>query len=712
MISYQVIGGAEYGDVVALNGVESFIFADTFNQRVARATFTGGVWTFPWSLGTFGSPYSIALAPDGLTGVAGSLITGKVTFFDVATGIETGDLLVSGGGDLTSIAYDPTGATIYITDKRADRVVVVDVASRTELGTIPVGAGPQRIAITPSGTKAVVTNNNANTVSVLALDLEPALTPAFDTVTRQPDGYTVQVSNFDENYVWTVSATAGASTISDTGLVTVTGLPPASSSIITVTAARFSYATGSATEFGDALQPAREPDFDTPVSTADGFTVQVTNYDPHIFTWSATAAPGAATIDGTGFVTVTGLAPGESVFAQVAVTAPGYVDGLGFVIGVADTAVPQPPTAVTGSPGDESINLDWAAPILNGGSVITGYQVQHATDPNGTYINAAGGCADAPTSPATSCEITGLANATTYYVKVQAINAVGPGDYSAVSAGITPTATPVPPTPPGPRPTPPAPPTPAPVPLPQQLGAGESLLMVNGAIWPMQVRANEFANGLLIREIGWQAELEGSGPQGTLLPLGRNSALQLQLNRTVVVSGGGFAPGTSLDVYLNPPVQSTTTVISQDTGVQALGTVVIDAQGEFVVNLPLSTDITPGDHILQTVGVSPSMQIRAMNFGVIIDASVFLSAAPRTSAGKLDRITALGSTAGLPEGTQLTPHVRFKPRSDFKAGKSVITVRADGTFTWSRLLRKNRYIRAYVSYQDVNSGVVTWLRVR
>jgi hypothetical protein len=104
---------------------------------------------------------------------------------------------------------------------------------------------------------------------------------------------------------------------------------------------------------------------------------------------------------------------------------------------VVPATAPGTPTGVTGTSGNMQVALSWTAPASNGGSAITGYQVQVATSAGGTYTNATG-CST--NSTATSCTATGLTNGTTYFFKVAAINAVGTGAYSAASSGVTPGA--------------------------------------------------------------------------------------------------------------------------------------------------------------------------------------------------------------------------------------------------------------------------------
>jgi hypothetical protein len=69
------------------------------------------------------------------------------------------------------------------------------------------------------------------------------------------------------------------------------------------------------------------PTFGAPTATADGFTVQITNYDA-AYTWAGTATTGSVAIDSsTGVVTVTGVAPGTSSTVTVSTTRTGYTNG-------------------------------------------------------------------------------------------------------------------------------------------------------------------------------------------------------------------------------------------------------------------------------------------------------------------------------------------------------------------------------------------------
>ena len=120
------------------------------------------------------------------------------------------------------------------------------------------------------------------------------------------------------------------------------------------------------------------PTFDTATPTADGFTVQITNYDA-TYTWTGTAtASGSVSISNTGLVTVTGVAPSTSSTATITTSRADYsirtatVSGTS-IIGTALTPTFGAPTATTDGFTVSITNYDaaftWATPTVDSGSV-------------------------------------------------------------------------------------------------------------------------------------------------------------------------------------------------------------------------------------------------------------------------------------------------------------------------------------------------------
>ena len=102
-------------------------------------------------------------------------------------------------------------------------------------------------------------------------------------------------------------------------------------------------------------------------------------------------------------------------------------------------AAPNRPAApvVTLTAGDGKLTATWSAPA-NGGSAITGYDVEWKTDAQSWAEAATAGQSDTAAADATTHEITGLTNGTAYTVRVRAGNDAGNGPWSA-EASETPT---------------------------------------------------------------------------------------------------------------------------------------------------------------------------------------------------------------------------------------------------------------------------------
>jgi Ca2+-binding RTX toxin-like protein len=170
--------------------------------------------------------------------------------------------------------------------------------------------------------------------------------------------------------------------------------------------------------------------------------------------WTAPAANGGTAITGykvqvlagatlvqtiplTGTATtaeVTGLANGTAYSFQVlAVNAHG--DGALSAVSAPVTPMTVPGVPVLGqaTAGDGSVTVRWTAPQSNGGSAITGYAVQ-VVGVDGQIV----GALRTAGAGATSLVVTGLTNGTAYRFQVRAANAMGAGEFSALSPSVTP----------------------------------------------------------------------------------------------------------------------------------------------------------------------------------------------------------------------------------------------------------------------------------
>ena len=142
----------------------------------------------------------------------------------------------------------------------------------------------------------------------------------------------------------------------------------------------------------------------------------------------------ADTIAAGGTVTVAYDQPTSNALADAASNKVESFTGTGAIAAPNRPAAP----AVTLTPASGQITATWAAPA-NGGSEITGYDVEWKTAAQTWAEAATAGQSDTAAADATGHEITGLTNDTAYTVRVRAGNAAGDGPWSA-EASETPIA--------------------------------------------------------------------------------------------------------------------------------------------------------------------------------------------------------------------------------------------------------------------------------
>ena len=302
---------------------------------------------FTWA-GTATASGSVAINGSGLVTVTGVApgTTSVATITTTRSGYASGSATVS-GTSITGAARTPTfGAATATSDGYTVSITNYDAAFTWATPTVTSGSvavtstsGATRVltvtGLSP-GTSATITQNTTRsgytsgsaTVSGTSIT-GAARTPTFGAATATSDGYTVAITNYEAAFTWAGTATAsGSVAINGSGLVTVTGVAPGTTSVATITTTRSGYASGSATVSGTSITGAALTiRFESTTATATGFTTQIVGYSAS-YTWAGTAtASGSVTISGAGFITVTGVGPGKLVTATITATRTGYTTG-------------------------------------------------------------------------------------------------------------------------------------------------------------------------------------------------------------------------------------------------------------------------------------------------------------------------------------------------------------------------------------------------
>ena len=135
----------------------------------------------------------------------------------------------------------------------------------------------------------------------------------------------------------------------------------------------------------------------------------------------------------TGSCTVTALVNGTAYYFRVAAVNDFNAEGpMSNEASAAPATLidPRAPTGLTARAGDAQVTLSWAAPASNGGPQVTGYNVYDGTTADfkaSTRVKS---------STSAGATVTGLANGTTYYFWVTAVNGVGESPASSEASAV------------------------------------------------------------------------------------------------------------------------------------------------------------------------------------------------------------------------------------------------------------------------------------
>jgi len=342
---------------------------------------------------------------------------------------------------------------------------------------------------------------------------------------------------------------------------------------------------------------------------------------------------------------------------------------------------PIPPSApgdILAVPGNGRVTLSWTAPAATGSFPVSSYQA---------VLNPGGQTCVVTT---TTCTIDGLANGTSYTATVRALSGAGWGPYSSASASFTPAEDP-------------QPPAPTPQPIPAPLAPGENSAQENGQPIAIEVDPNPQDTGVVITGTGFGMEIDGLDAEGRPLNLGPNGVLVLREEREVETNGNGFAPGTTVGLYMDPPVQTDGASVREASSEGVLlGTLVVDDNGEFGGTAELPEEIQAGNHVVQAVGVADSGARRAVNLGVEVeqDRSILITGTRAQVRGRAG-VSVDGITAGL-VGQRVVPRVKLAGETVYVRGKGVRRVNTEGEFTWQRVTGKKVYV--YFTADGVRSN--------
>jgi len=281
--------------------------SNTVSVNVQAAQVTGVA-----SLGVLPSPVSIGINYPNQIVLNAPYNPGSNNLSGMTLSVRT---FTQAGALVSNLPY--TGNQVYITGLQPSTNYVVQMVATDSTGATKFSS-PLNVTTSPAA-------------------LQPALTPGINaqSISLVPNGLTVQIANYDSNFSWSVSSTQGSASISNSGLVSVTGATGGTVQV-TVTTNRNGYSSGSYT-FSSSVgsqQKAPTPVFGSVNSVQGGFATSVSNYDAN-FTWTPTSSVG--NVSGFPVMTVMGLNPGQTSTITVTVSRNGYTSSSASIQGSALT---------------------------------------------------------------------------------------------------------------------------------------------------------------------------------------------------------------------------------------------------------------------------------------------------------------------------------------------------------------------------------------
>jgi DNA-binding beta-propeller fold protein YncE len=177
------VAGDQAPSAVVVSSNSSTVYATTNTANFAKITVSGNsVDLIPLSA----NPQGLALSSDDGTVYIGEA-NGSLESYDV--GADTVDHVTSvTDAQLNGVALTPTTGELVVdaasTESGTGEVFVYSTSTGDEISQTFVGSDPWAIAVSPTGTKAYVTNEDSGTTSIVTLkDAAPAISSHVATAT-------------------------------------------------------------------------------------------------------------------------------------------------------------------------------------------------------------------------------------------------------------------------------------------------------------------------------------------------------------------------------------------------------------------------------------------------------------------------------------------------------------------------------------------------
>lgn len=574
--AYVFVPDADAVDGRLTDDAETYALTATTNGLVGTGTLTVLVSVppsapgAPTGLGVVAGAEQVSLTWTPPTWLGGSAITGYVVESSLDGSTWTTAVTTADAAPVATVTGLTNGTPVHLR-VRAVNATGTGAASATRTATpVDVAGAPTALTTTPLD-RAVTLGWSA---------------PA-DTGGTAVTGYRVELSADGETWTTAVADTGSA----DTG-ATVGGL---------TNGAEVAFRVSALNAVGVGAPSATVTATPRTVPTAPRSSTAVPRDRSVTLSWSAPIDDGGAPVTGyrvtlsadggTTWSTVaetastsaelTGLTNGAAVLLRVAAVNAAGAGATGSTVMSTPRTVPGAPVVTEVESGNRSLTLRFTPPASDGGAPVLTYQL--SLDGGATWTVRRTGTTGSP------LVVGGLDNGVLATVRIRAVNEAGAGAASApVSA--TPRLGPV--TTPG-----------ISGPVLPELEPGDGRLLVDGRGEPVEVSTGSGA--FEVSGDGFSVALQALSADGAPAPVDASGRLVVRADGSVAVSGTGFRPGSTVDVWLfSTPY--------------LLGEVAVGADGTFAAQLPLPAGVAAGEHTVQLNGLAADGAVRSLATGVVV----------------------------------------------------------------------------------------------
>ncbi len=427
-------GGAKIIDYTATSSPGSFTCTTSGTGCTVTGLTNGTAYTFTVTArNTYGSsiastasasvrPGAVPGAPQSVSATAGNAQASVSWTAPVSNTPATTSYTVAASQD-ASKTCTTSGTSCTVTGLTNGTAYSFSVTATNGLGTGAAGVSGSVTPVTTPGIPTLLSVTPGNATATLVW-MAPA-SEGGSAIT----GYSVQANGNNSIVTGCTALNAGATTCQATGLANDTAYAFAVAASNAQGTGSYS-APQSVTPRAPSLAPATQT-VNGVLGTAITPTLALTpsNFSGSV-TYTAAGLPAGLYLDGSTGV-ISGTPTSAQASAATTITGTGASGNATATVNISvSAAAPSAPVGAGATAGNAQATVNWFAPSDNGGASIIDYTV--------TSAPAGGGCT--ASAPATTCNVTGLANGTAYRFTVTARNSAGSSPASAASASVTPIA--------------------------------------------------------------------------------------------------------------------------------------------------------------------------------------------------------------------------------------------------------------------------------